>query len=224
LLDEVVDRWQAPVAALSPAEPIRLTCLTTPGDDDAIGAIQEAIIEAPLSSVAALLDDFPHYRDLFPGVVDVRLVPGSQAGDRFVTAWEQEAPVFFLRNVRFELVYQVDRADPGRVRYRYWLRRPGAIRRSDGAVLLEALDGGRTRFTEFDLLESSWGPLPRSLVWGEALQGMFLSDLALKLKAEHPDWTYTQVADQARRRWRATTGLADRCRAGARPAPSPPAP
>jgi hypothetical protein len=220
LLDEVVARWRPAVAAPDPSQSLRLTCLTTPGEEKYVGALQEAVIEAPLSAVAAVLDDVPHYRDLFPDTVDVHEVPGSRQGDRFVTAWEQKAPAFFLPNIRFELVYQVDRTDPARVDYRYWLLRPGTIRHSDGAVLLESLGPGRTRFTEFDFFDAAWGPVPLSMVWSEALKGMFLSDVALRLKAEHPARSYAEVADEAARRWRAEPGLADRCRAQARTARS----
>jgi hypothetical protein len=106
------------------------------------------------------------------------------------------------------------------VTYRYWLHHPGTIRHSDGLVLLEPLGPGRTRFTEYDFFDAAWGPVPASLVWREALKGMFLSDVALKLKAEHPAWSYAQVAGEAGHRWRAEGGLVDRCRAEARPARS----
>jgi hypothetical protein len=220
LLDEVVARPNPEASAPASSQPLRLTCLATPGEEGYVGALQEAVIEAPLSVVVALLDDLPHYRDLFPDTVDVHEVPGSRQGDRFVTAWEQKAPVFFIPNTRYALVYRVDRGDPARVVYRYWLHRAGALRQSDGAVILEALGPGRTRFTEYDLFDAAWGPVPMSMVWNEALKGMFLSDLALKLKAEHPAWSYAEVAEEASRRWRAEPGLAERCRAGARTASS----
>jgi hypothetical protein len=220
LLDEMVARPHLEASTPASSQPLRLTCLTTPGEEGYVGALQEAVIEAPLSVVVALLDDLPHYRDLFPDTVDVHELPGSRQGDRFVTAWEQKAPVFFLPNTRYGLVYRVDRADPARVVYRYWLHRSGALRESDGAVILEALGPGRTRFTEYDLFDAAWGPVPLSMVWGEALKGMFLSDVAIKLKAEHPVWSYAEVAKEASRRWSAEPGLAERCRAKARPASS----
>jgi hypothetical protein len=220
LVDELAARPHPEVAAPAPSQQLRLTCLATPGQEGYVGALQEAVIETPLAAVVALLDDLPHYRDLFPDTVDVHEVPGSRQGDRFVTAWEQKAPVFFLPNTRYALVYRVDRSDPARVVYRYWLHRAGALRQSDGAVILEALSPGRTRFTEYDLFDAAWGPVPLSMVWSEALKGMFLSDLALKLKAEHPAWSYTEVAEEAGKRWRAEPGLAERCRAKARPASS----
>jgi hypothetical protein len=220
LLDEVLARPRPEVATPPSPAPLRLTCLTTPGEEGFIGALQEAVIEAPLAAVAALLDDLPHYRDLFPDTVGVHEVPGSRRGDRFVTAWEQKAPVFFLPNTRYELAYRVDRQQPAQVVYRYWLHRAGALRQSDGAVILEALGPGRTRFTEYDFFDAAWGPVPLSMVWSEALKGMFLSDVAIMLKAEHPAWSYAEVADEAARRWRADPGLAERCRAGARPAQS----
>jgi hypothetical protein len=223
LLDELVARRPPAVATPTtpaPPQPLQLTCLSTPGEEAYVGALQVAVVEAPLAAVVAILDDVPHYRDLFPDTVDVHEVPGSRQGDRFVTAWEQKAPVFFLPNTRYQLVYRVDRQRPDRVVYRYWLRRAGALRHSDGVVLLEALAPGLTRFTEYDLFDAAWGPVPMSMVWGEALKGMYLSDTALLLKAEHPAWSYAEVAEVVARRWRAEPGLAERCRALARPASS----
>jgi hypothetical protein len=214
-IEALVARWGLTASEPTWPRSLALACLTTPGEESYVGARQEMLIEAPLTDVTSVLDDVPHYRDLFPDTVDVQVVPGSRRGTRFVTAWEQRAPVFFLPNTRFELVYQVERPDPARVAYRYWLRRSGTIRHSDGVVLLEALGPGRTRFIEYDFFDAAWGPVPLSLVWSETLKGMFLSDVAVKLKAEHPDWSHRRVATEAERRWSAEPELVDRCRAGA---------
>ncbi len=188
-----------PLAPPGPATPLRLTCLATAGNDRYIGAAQSAVIRAPLAEVTAILDDVAHYQDLFPGCVDVHVVPGSRSGNRYVTSWEQRAPVFFIPNSVYELTYLVSRPDAARVTYRYRLLRGDSLTNSDGIVILEGLSPSTTGFTEYDFFDAHWGPLPAGPIWRESLRGMFLSDVAVKLHAENPGWSYARIAAEAER-------------------------
>ena len=204
---------RAPLAPEDPgSSPLRLTCLATPGDAKYVGIVQEMEIAAPLAEVERILADVPHYKDLFPDCVDVHEVPGSRSGNRYVTAWEQRVPVFFLPNTRFELTYLVSRVDDGRVVYRYRLARSRDVTNSDGIIVLEAAAPGRTRFTEYDFFNARWGLLPESAVWRESLRGSVASDLAIKLKAEHPAWSYPRISAEAERLRRAAEGEVEACR------------
>jgi hypothetical protein len=219
LVVELARRTVAP-APLEPDTTLRLTCLSTPGAPRYVGAVQEQLIHAPLDAVRRVIDDVPHYKDLFPGCVGVRVVEGSRDGNRFVTAWEQAVPVFFLPSTRYELTYLVSSVGPGRVVYRYRLARDGDLSNSDGVLVLEASGPGETRFTEYDFYDAHWGPLPTGLVWSESLRGMFLSDVAVKLRAENPDWSYERVATEARAVLDRERGSIARCQANRRDAAS----
>ena len=164
-------------------------------------------IDAPLSATEKVLDDVPRYKDLFPDVVDVHVLPGSRDGQRYVTVWEQRVPVFFLPNVIYELANLVDKSTPGLRVYRYKLRRGGSMLASDGMVVLEALGLESTRFTEYDFFNAQWGPLPTSVVWRESLRGAFVSDIAIKLRAENPRWSVERVATEAAQRSKAESEL-----------------
>lgn len=177
---------QAPPAALT------LECWTVPGAPGVVGVKQTMAIAAPMAEVAAILEDFAHYVDLFPDLAATEKVKGSDDRNRFVVFTEQEIPVF--PNVKVRNTWQVDRS-PERIVYRYQLEAPATgLRGNDGLVVLEAR-GATTVFTEIDFIDTDAGPIPESTVWTLTLAGIFRSDTALKLKAEHPKWTYAQVKD-----------------------------
>lgn len=193
------------------SSPVALRCVATPGQPKYVGIVQRMEIDAPVEEVDRILADLSHYRDLFPDLVDAHEVPGSRDGNRYRTAWEQRVPVFFLPNTRYELTYLEARGPDGRVAYRYRLARRGELTHSDGAVVLEPAGPGRTRFTEYDFFDARWGLIPESMVWRESVGGAFASDLAVKLRAEHRDWSYARVAAEASRGRRDASGLIDGC-------------
>ena len=168
-------------------------------------------VEASLAAVENILDDVPHYKDLFPGVVDVHVLPGSHEGRRYVTVWEQRVPVFFLPNVTYELANLVDKTHPGLRIYRYKLRRGSSMLASDGMVVLEELGADRIRFTEFDFFNAQWGPLPASAVWRESLRGAFVSDMAIKPRAENPSWGFARIATAAVQQYEAESERMEQC-------------
>jgi hypothetical protein len=221
-VDELLATWPAqdqPGPPRPSGPGVALTCFDTPGEPRYVGVRQEMVVEASLAEVAAILDDIPHYGELYPDLVEVSVVPGSRSGARYLTAWERRVPLFFVPNTRFSLLYEVDRARPGRITYRYRLQSPGRITQSDGLVVLEALPTGATRFVEYDFFEAGWGPLPVGMVWTESLSGVFLSDEATRLKAENPGWSYRRIQAEARRLWDLDRKRVDRCRTSSRPAP-----
>jgi hypothetical protein len=210
-LVDVLKRWPESRPASDGMPSLQVTCMPTASDDRYVGMLQQMTVEAPLSVVEKVLDDVPRYKDLFPGVVDVHILPGTHNGHRYVTVWEQRVPVFFLPNEIYELANVVDKTSPELRVYRYKLRRDGSMLASDGMVLLEALGPGRTRYTEYDFFNAQWGPLPASLVWRESLRGAFISDMAIKLRAENPRWSVERVSAEAGRRFDAEAERMEQC-------------
>jgi hypothetical protein len=210
-LADVLKRWPGSRPGSEGTKALQLTCVATASDDRYVGLLQQMTVEAPLSAVEEVLDDVPRYKDLFPGVVDVHVLPGSRNGDRYVTVWEQSVPVFFLPNVSYELANLVDKTTRDLRVYRYKLRRPGSMLASDGMVVLEALGAERTRFTEYDFFNAQWGPLPASAVWRESLRGAFVSDMAIKLRAENPRWSVPRVAAEASRQFESESERMEQC-------------
>jgi hypothetical protein len=141
----------------------------------------------------------------------VHVLPGSRNRHRYITVWEQRIPVFFLPNVIYELANLVDKTTPGLRVYRYKLRGAGSMLASDGMVVLEALGSASTRFTEYDFFNAQWGPLPASAVWRESLHGAFVSDMAIKLRAENPRWSFERIATEAEQRFEAESERIEQC-------------
>src|SRR5262249_17999024 len=86
-----------------------------------------------------------------------------------------------------------------RIVYRYQLKESNRLWHSDGAIVLEAV-GNRTRYTEWDFFDADYGiakTLAPTRIWREAIEGMYLSDIAIKLKAEHPDWENKEVRKES---------------------------
>ncbi len=212
-LTRLLQHWApAPDEALDlDPGPVAITCLGTAGDRRYVGMVERADIGAPLATVAAVLDDLDHFKDLFPDVLSVQVLPGGLPGARFATAWRQRAPIAFLPDVEYEMSHLVDKASPMRVVYRYKLRRGDKLIASDGMVVLEATRRQTTRYTEYDFFNGHWGPLPAWLVWRESLRAAFHSSLAIKLKAENPAWSYVRIAAEAKRATSAHSEQLDRC-------------
>lgn len=188
--------WTSPGPVSFPADAgaMTLECLESSGEKDTVGVGQALVIDAPLADVVALLDDWPHYTQLFPDLEDVHVVKGSEDANRFTVFWEQHVPIF--PNVKYESTYVVERAAT-RVTWRYQLEGKSDLKALDGLMVLEADGPGRTRYSEYDFIDGAWGFVPRGTVWKETVKGLARADLALKLKAEHAAWTYGQVRKAA---------------------------
>ena len=226
-LAQVLKHWSPSQAASSEPLRVTMTCVSTANADRYVGMIQEQTIEAPIAAVAEVLDDIDHYHDLFPGTVKVQVREGSLRVDAgrpgttlFATAWVQRAPIPFLPAIRFEMSHLVEKA-PARVVHRYKLLRGDKLIASDGLVVLEAIGAARTRFTEYDFFNGHWGPLPTWLVWKESLKGAYHSDLAVRLKAEQPAWSYARIAAEAERLTAAESERLERCFAERRAVKAP---
>lgn len=190
--------WPPPSRAAKPPSDVIVACLTTPGRTSMVGVWQEAAIAAPLAQVAALVDDFGKYPELYPDLAKVQVVPGSVDANRFLVAWENIVPVFFIPNVKYETTYVVDRS-AARVAYVYKLKAKGTVQATDGFVVLEALGPAQTRFTEVDFVDADFGPVGAAAAWTLTATGFYRSDVALKLKAEHPTWPHAQAKAEALR-------------------------
>ena len=83
--------------------------------------------------------------------------------------------------------------------YRYKLRRSKTLVASDGVAVLESLGSALTRFTEYGFFETDSSLVPASVIWRHAVKGEFLSAVAIKLRAEHPGWSYRQIANESER-------------------------
>jgi hypothetical protein len=188
---------------VSPNIPIYLRKISTPNSPYYIGLEQVIMIRAPLEKVAAVLDDFSHYQDLLVGFKDIHV--SQQDGNQFLIHYEQIIPVFFIPNVKYEMIFRVDDTKPGRKIYRYQLKSPTKVKTSDGMAWIENVSKSSNelplvRYVKYDFFDAEWGVLKTikpGAIWKNSVEAFFLADVAIALKAEHPDWEYSKVRSEA---------------------------
>jgi hypothetical protein len=191
---------KAPTDGSVTTQPIRLQAWETPGNELYIGLEQRMSIDAPLSEVQAVIDDINHYKDLFPGYKDVHIV--SQDRNQIVTYWEQVIPLFFVPNAKYEMIYSVDSGESGRRVYRYQLKKASVLKASDGFVLISKNGENKTSYVEYDFFDAEWGAakiMGRDKIWTDAVEGIALSDLAIKLKSENTGWSHEKARSESAR-------------------------
>lgn len=177
--------------------PVQLKCIETPGNLDYIGIEQVMRVNKPLNEVASVLDDMEHYKDLFEGYADIQVL--AKDGNKIETYWEAHIPIPFVKNSVYKMMYVIDK-NQKRTIYRYQLKeKTKSIKFSDGIIVLEPESPTTTRYTEYDFWDADWGILKSiapSRVWGDSVEGIYLSDVAVKLKVENPTWSYDKIKEE----------------------------
>ncbi len=182
-------------------DPVSVLCLDTPGNRFHIGVVQRMQVHASLEKLAKVVEGFDSYVDLFPGYASIKVK--SREGNRVITSWEQKIPIFFIPNVHYEMIYQIAAGstdDPNTKIYRYQLLKKGDLRESDGFIVLRKISPDETRYLEVDFFDAEWGAAETfapSRIWTDSVDGLYLSDLAFQLKAEHPDWNDKRCRSEA---------------------------
>lgn len=202
-VDLLIKKWKPGQFDVSkfgaPHNPVVLECRGLTARPAYIGAIQRMLIEAPIASVEQVLDRFEEYVELFPGFKRIEVV--NKTGTEFLTRWEQRIPIPFVSNEVYDIVYRVEKAERKAV-YRYFLKAQTNLKYSDGAIVLESLGPNRTGFVEIDFFEADWGfaknLVPLSRMWKEGIEGLYLSDLGVKFRAEHSDWSFRKIRETAK--------------------------
>lgn len=181
-------------------ENIRLECLGLKTNPYYIGARQEMLIRAPIKTVADIMDNINGYKELFPGYKDIHIVSRDQ--DKILTFWEQNVPIPFVPNVKYEMIYKFDWLNTSEKLYRYQLKRPDTLIMSDGFIYLKDLSNNETLYVEYDFFDAKWGgakTFGARKIWYDTVEGLALSDLATKVKAEHPEFTNEKSQREGRK-------------------------
>jgi hypothetical protein len=184
------------------SNPVQLTCLETAGSPFYIGIVQEMTVQAPLAEVSKVVEGIDQLVDLFPGYASIKLLSrdDSQPIGRWVTAWEQRIPLFFIPNVKYQMIYFIHPATSMGKTYRYQLNSAGTIQESDGMIVLEKKSETETHYIEVDFFKADWGvveTLAPGRIWKDSADGLYLSDLAIKLKAELPELSEKRARENA---------------------------
>ena len=208
----VLKHWPPQGMPESPsnADPLWIAGIKTPGDEAYVGIAKRTWIGAPLSAVAALMDDLESYKGRMPNLKEVRLL--AREGNRITTFWRTKAPMFLFPDTKYEQIWVSDDSSAERVVYRHQLKRGNHLKFCDGLIVLESVkDKDMTRLTSFDFFELDMGVLAKVVpqhkltrkVWKDSLEAYYRGDIALKTQAEHPDWSAGQIEREAERLFKA---------------------
>lgn len=178
---------------------IQMIKLPTEGRPYYVGFKKCMNIQAPLATVAGVMDDVEHYEQLYPGDKKVQIL--SRDRNKTTLAWERKIPVFFVPNEKYQMNYLSASSGPGIKMYRSQLKQGDRLRFSDAIVVIEASGPKSTLYTDYEFYEANYGiglfginAVSSESVWKESLEGSYLSLLAVRFKAEHLDWDYEHVA------------------------------
>ena len=177
-------------------QPIKYNCIKDPENPKYIGIEQYMEIKAPFSVVKSIMDDVNNYKELLVGYKDIHITETDK--NSFVVFFEQTIPLFFVSNIKFELVYTTDESVANKKLYRYQLKKSNRLKYDDGLIYLEK-SNDITKYKEYDFWDADWGMVWTSKAWRESIEETILSDLVVKIKAENPDKTYREVQKEAKK-------------------------
>ncbi len=181
---------------IDPEQLIKYKCIKNPEKPKYIGIEQYMEIKAPFNVVKSIMDDVNNYKELLVGYKDIHITETDK--NSFVVFFEQTIPLFFVSNVKFELVYNTDESVPNKKLYRYQLKKSNRLKYDDGLIYLEK-SNNITKYKEFDFWDADWGMVWTSKAWRESIEETILSDLVVKIQAENPDKTYKEAQKEAKK-------------------------
>ena len=181
-------------------ELIQLDCLETAGNELYVGVKQFMDIQADLNKVDAVLMNIAEFKDLFPGYKETKIT--DRDGNKLLTFWEQKIPFFFVPNVKYEMVYQLEQPSPTQRLYRYQLHKAGELKVSDGFILIRQENDHLTHYVEYDFFDAEWGLAKvagKHKIWEDSVEGLLHSDLAAKAKIENPSWSSEKARKESKK-------------------------
>ena len=215
---ELVESWPKEVpftrtsAATAGQPTLDSECYTTPGNPTYVGVGQRMVIAAPFERVSAAVDDYSGYVGIFEGLVSVHSLSTDE--NHAYTEWEESIPFPFVSNVHNQMIHLINQPRPGFRIYRYGLKKASDLIKDDGVIVLEQKSPTETVYTEYDFFDANWGIVKSfgiDRLWKESVEGVYQSDLALKLRVENPDWSADRVLKESRQAAKALIDRKDYC-------------
>jgi hypothetical protein len=183
----------------SETNPVWVRGIKTPDKNLYIGTLKQLWIQAPLEKVAAVIDLFDLYPEFFDEVKKVKVL--ERDGNKLTVFWERNSPAFFIPNIKYEMIYIIQKVSDHKTIYRYQLKKGNSLNFSDGLIVLEAAEDG-TKVTGIDFYDANWGlagALASGKIWRKSIEGGYKGDIAFKMRVEHPDWSPKQIRTESER-------------------------
>lgn len=189
--------------SIHPENPVQVLALETAQRPLLAGIAQQTVIQASFQQVESVLDQIDGYAQIFPDYKVIQVL--SRDRNTSISFWEQIIPIFFVPNIRFKMAYVSVQPRPHLKLYRYKLKESKDLKTSDGLIGIESIEKSsspQVRYTEIDFFDLDVGmasSLPHERLWRETLEGIYLSDLGIKLKSENPSWAGEKVREESKK-------------------------
>ena len=206
-LDRLIRAPFADLWALSPGgedeSRLRVVCFRSPQSESAVGAAQRMVLPVSIGRVREVLGRFDEYERIFRGYKHIRMI--ERRGPRWLSYWEQRIPIPLVSNVKYRMLYEVGPDGASPLFYRYRMSWSNTLKYSDGLIRIEAdpKNKERTRYLELDFWDANLGiagVIAPAKVVQESVEGIYQSDLAIRLRAENPDWPAERVLSESVKR------------------------
>lgn len=168
--------------------PYTLQCYRHPDRPFYIGTKAVLPIKAPIADVQRIFEDVAGYPDIFFGFEGIKLTGKTDEG--FVVAWHRPVPVFFIPDLRYEVVYRAGKTSPTQKILRFQMKeKVDLLKGLDGMIVLEATGDKTTLLTQYLFLDGRYGPLETfdpGKIWTDGVRDFSLANLGVKTRAENP--------------------------------------
>lgn len=198
----LIARWvkNLPRATGPKRDGLALRCFETLRHSEVIGVAHGVVIHAPAAKLISILEDYPHYQDLFEDTIKVS---ARSVSNGLLVSWEQKAPVVFLPNTQFVTSTLILDDMPQRKIWHSRLVSSNQLLGNDAFVAVYPLNNEQSYYWEVDFINAKWGILSTfamGRIWTDAVAAIALADLDVKIRAENAAWTYAQTREFAKRR------------------------
>jgi len=201
ILQDLSQHWEARKFETDKNLPILIRRFQSSDNPFAIGLEATMVINAPFERVEKALDQKEFYSELFPSFSHIQVI--SQDEKETATYWERSVPFPFVPNVKYILVTKKEIIRDRRI-YSTHLRYGNYLKYNDAILVIEKdiSDPSKTLYTEFSFYNADWG-IAQSIfpdkIWRGNIEGFVNSDITLKLRAEHPEWSFEALQEQQKK-------------------------
>jgi hypothetical protein len=177
---------------------IRIICFEHKDNPLYIGIQQEIIINAPVSRVISVFDNYDDFPNLYEEVISAKVI-SRPSDNSYTLVQEFKHPLIFMSNIKMTTSFQTSKNSQKEKRYLYKLISGNLVKFNDGVVILNEVNNS-THYFELSFVDGDLpivGKLAHDTVWSTAVKDTVKPNLVLKLRSEYPDWSFKKINIEA---------------------------
>jgi len=174
-------------------------CLSSKQDPLLIGAFHQSTIKVPFEKVIQIYENFEAYPEFFSSFKKMKIL---QNKPNFLISVEGVVPYPFIPNSHYDLWYDSKPVStPNTAIYTCQLSKSKDLVSMDGLTMFKKISDQETSFSELDFVNAHWGiakTLSPKTIWKDTIYGLASGDFELKIKAENPAKSSSDIKKEAR--------------------------